>query len=50
VDRGLFIVRAAGGTRLYRLRDYREVDSAEMQTPYDTALALKSDIPKVPVF
>jgi hypothetical protein len=45
VDRGLFIVRAAGGTRLYRVRDYREVDSAEMQTPYDAALASKSDIP-----
>jgi hypothetical protein len=46
VGRGLFIVRAAGGTRLYRVRDYREVDSAEMQTPYDTALAekQKSDI------
>jgi hypothetical protein len=41
VDRGLFIVRAAGGTRLYRVRDYREVDSAEMQTPYDAALASK---------
>ena len=39
VDRGLFIVRAVGGTRLYRVRDYREVDSEEMQTPYDTALA-----------
>jgi len=43
VDRGLFIIRAAGSTRLYRVRDYREVDSPEMQAAYDDALTAKSD-------
>jgi hypothetical protein len=41
VSKGLFIVRPAGGTRLYRVRDYREVDDPSMQTAYDEALANK---------
>ena len=38
VSKGCFIIRATAGTRLYKVRDYREVDSPEMQTPYDEAL------------
>jgi hypothetical protein len=41
--KGFFIIRAAAGTRLYKVRDYREVDSPELQTPYDEALASKGE-------
>jgi len=42
VSKGLFIIRANGGTRLYRVRDYREVDSPEVQAPYDAVLLSKT--------
>lgn len=40
VSKGFFIIRAAAGTRLYKVRDYREVDSPELQAPYDEAIAV----------
>jgi hypothetical protein len=43
VSKGFFIIRAAAGTRLYKVRDYREVDSPELQAPYDEALQSKGD-------
>jgi len=43
MSKGYFIIRAAAGTRLYMVRDYREVDSPELQTAYDAALASKGE-------
>jgi hypothetical protein len=43
VSKGHFIIRASAGTKLYDVRDYREVDSSELQTPYDEALASKGE-------
>jgi hypothetical protein len=48
VSKGCFIIRATAGTRLYKVRDYREVDSPEMQTPYDEALSEHKGDPILP--